>query len=240
MKTDIKCTEDYSIFKNIKGNRELNKRHIKNLVHALGVNKSKMKDSLAYNPILVNDKLEVIDGQHRLAAAKELAIPVYYIIYKGLELKDVQKLNSNTKSWNPMDYAKSYALLGYLNYQLYMDAADSYPDLNHDVLRYVLSAGNSSGGDFKQGKFHIWDVKDGWNFMEELQQVKPYFKHFSNRSFAFAFYKATHNPDYNHDIMMRALKNRGYTLAGTGSIPDYLRQIETIYNFNLKDKVRFF
>ncbi len=58
-------TSDLSIFKQIEGNRVPNLQHIKRLADSIRVYGMKC------NPILVNERMEVIDGQHRLMAAKE-------------------------------------------------------------------------------------------------------------------------------------------------------------------------
>ena len=58
-------TTDLSIFKSIDGNRVPNLQHIKRLAQSINVYGMKC------NPILVNEQMEVIDGQHRLAAAIE-------------------------------------------------------------------------------------------------------------------------------------------------------------------------
>ena len=71
-------TSDLSIFKQIDGNRVPNLQHIKRLADSIRVYGMKC------NPILVNERMEVIDGQHRLMAAKEVKSFVYYIKY-GLQ-----------------------------------------------------------------------------------------------------------------------------------------------------------
>ena len=73
-------TNDLSIFKQIGGNRVPNLQHIKRLSQSISVYGMKC------NPILVNEQMEVIDGQHRLAAAKEANSFVYFVVVKGLSL----------------------------------------------------------------------------------------------------------------------------------------------------------
>ena len=58
-------TNVHSIFKTQKGNRPINKNHLDRLILS-------MKKKYLISPILVNEKMEVIDGQHRLQAQKEL------------------------------------------------------------------------------------------------------------------------------------------------------------------------
>ena len=54
-------TFDYGLFKNIKGNRELNPKNYKKILHSMGNKQLEI-------PIIVNEKYEIIDGQHRRAA----------------------------------------------------------------------------------------------------------------------------------------------------------------------------
>ena len=71
----VEETTDYKQFKKVKGNRGYAQRHLKNLVSSIAQN-----NLLQYSPIIVNDKMEVIDGQHRLAAAQSLGLPIYYVV----------------------------------------------------------------------------------------------------------------------------------------------------------------
>lgn len=91
-------TNDLSTFKTLPGNRVPNLQHINRLIYS--INKYGMK----CNPILVNERLEVIDGQHRLEAAKSANTFVYYIIVNGYNLTEVHTLNLNQKNWAKSDY----------------------------------------------------------------------------------------------------------------------------------------
>ena len=58
-------TNDLTICKEIGGNRVPNPQHVKRLCSSIKEN------GMLCNPILVNEKMQVIDGQHRLLASKE-------------------------------------------------------------------------------------------------------------------------------------------------------------------------
>lgn len=58
--TEVKMTKDYMRFKRIKGNRKLYPGHVEYLRQVL----LDKPDMLSYNPILVNERFEIIDGQH--------------------------------------------------------------------------------------------------------------------------------------------------------------------------------
>ena len=70
----IQHTTNYNQFKLVQFNREKSAHHISQI-------KKKIKENnlLHLHPILVNLKGEVIDGQHRLQAAQELEVPIYYL-----------------------------------------------------------------------------------------------------------------------------------------------------------------
>ena len=75
MKTEIyiQKSKDYNIFKTLTGNRELNISHKEKL-------KKSFKENYLISPIIINEKYEIIDGQHRFNAARELGYYVYYIL----------------------------------------------------------------------------------------------------------------------------------------------------------------
>jgi len=79
----VYVTKDLGMFSSIDGNRVPNLIHVKRLTDSL------RKYGMKCNPILVNEKMQVIDGQHRLLAAKEIKCEIYFIIIPGSNLTDV-------------------------------------------------------------------------------------------------------------------------------------------------------
>ena len=57
-------TRDYKAFSFITGNRNINKSHLEKL-------RKSMMEMLIPIPIVVNEKLQIIDGQHRYMICKE-------------------------------------------------------------------------------------------------------------------------------------------------------------------------
>ena len=58
-------TNDYSMFTKIDGNRQIDKKNVNNLIES-------MKEKLLVCPIIVNEDNQIIDGQNRLEALKDL------------------------------------------------------------------------------------------------------------------------------------------------------------------------
>ena len=84
--TQIHSTSDYSIFKILKGNRAVSELHVRRLAEAI-------KEKDLQIPIIVDDNLYILDGQHRLEAYKIVGNPVPYIIKSKFDLADVRAVN---------------------------------------------------------------------------------------------------------------------------------------------------
>ena len=93
----VHTTNNYSLFKTLNGNRDVNQLHLTRL-------KESMKKNHLTTIIMVNEKLEIIDGQHRFLISQELKLPINYIISKNYGLNEVQILNANMKNWQTVDY----------------------------------------------------------------------------------------------------------------------------------------
>lgn len=222
----IQVSDDYTIFKRIAGNREPNKTHVRRLKEAIESDTSCIK----YNPILINEKMQIIDGQHRLEAIKELSLPVYYIQEPKLNLENVQSLNSLSKTWTPNDYAYSYSELGNKNYDTYLEFKKRF-DINHDVLLAYLGLSNYiSPIMFKTGKLVVENKNKSENFCSQLVELGEYYKNFRRRSFALAALKFFEHKRYDHQRMIAKMKLRGHLIEDLSTPEDYARALEKVYN----------
>lgn len=229
----ILSTEDYSIFKTIKGNRVLSPAHVRNLKEAIDKN----NESRKLAPILVNEKYEIIDGQHRLEAIKQLGLSVYYIMHKGLTLKTVQQLHSTAKQWQPMDYAQAFAKLGNGYYQMYIDAKRSPYGLNHDsLLRYLGLEDCVTSTSFKEGNFVVPNFDYSMELLKQLSDFQPYYKRYNIRNFALAFLRLAQEPHYNHKRMMTQFEKYGNKLEERASEVGFFKSLNKIYNYNLSEE----
>ena len=119
---EVLKTYDLSIFKQLPGNRPPNLLHIKRL------RQSMIDHGVLMCPIIVNENMEVIDGQHRLLAAKGLdGVPIYYIKAENYRLEQVHTLNMNQKNCSKKDFVDGYAEMGlepYIKLKRFMENAD--------------------------------------------------------------------------------------------------------------------
>ena len=151
----IYVSTDYEKFKRLKGNREV-KSGVASVIKSI--------DKVGYvlSPILVNEKYEVIDGQHRLQALREKGLPVYYMMQEGIGLEECQSLNTGQSNWKMLDYIYAYAESGIKDYQLLANLMTKYKkDIYAEgVLAFTLSEEVQTGGNkVKQGTFKLSEYR---------------------------------------------------------------------------------
>lgn len=122
--------------------------------------------------IIVNEYMEIIDGQHRLSALKLYnefrikaglePIPLRYEIRVGWGEKECKELNSETSTFSNEDVLKQELYNSNEHYKIYEKFREEYPFLGHNTSIGVLSGNirDTKGGEnksFKNGDFKVKD-----------------------------------------------------------------------------------
>ncbi len=227
---EIKKTTDYGIFKKIVGNRRPNPNHIKALESAISEH-----DLLPENPIIVNEQMEIIDGQHRLAAAQRMRRPIYYVIKKGASLDEIRLLNTHVILWHLDDYLQSYVQQGKEDYLILQEFARTY-NLGISVALSLLSGADTYKPyllikKFKAGDFTIQSYEEAKKRAEQLKQLEEFCDKgvYREREFVFALKVAYKTID--HQDLLERLQKYGLMIKHERNVSDYLRQLEEIANF---------
>ncbi|CAB4132720.1 hypothetical protein UFOVP255_53 [uncultured Caudovirales phage] len=109
---EIKSSTDYEIFIFLKKNRKIDQLKLSRLCKSM--NESPHLSRLC--PILVNARMEIIDGQHRFAACRALNRPVFYIQDSEITHRDIISLNKDQKNWTLENYLDFYVNSGNKNF----------------------------------------------------------------------------------------------------------------------------
>jgi hypothetical protein len=225
---EIKKTNDYSMFKTLEGNRNLNKVHLERL-------KKSMEVQYLLCPIIVNNKYEIIDGQHRYQAAKDLKLPVYYFVVKNYGLPEVQRFNSNQKNFGYDDFLQGYCDLGYDDYIILHEFKSKYNlDWNSSFLLLTGRSGSHVGDEFKNGNFKIKDLKKADLLASRLTDFGKYYKGFLRRSFVQAFYQMVNTKNYDHLQMLNKLRYMAEEMRDCTNKDAYISMLERIYNYRTR------
>lgn len=100
--SEILATTDYSLFQVRQGNRPVRPNLVKQLAISI-----EQENLLHTRPLVVNHHMEILDGQHRLAAAKLLGVPVYYCVVGSDDA--ISLLNATQARWQIRDFVHLYA-----------------------------------------------------------------------------------------------------------------------------------
>lgn len=229
---EILYTTDYSSFKTLKGNRPVNPNHVRKLVIS-------MRKKLHLSPIQVNEKKEVVDGQHRLASYEELGLPVPYYISVGSDLNTVQDLNTHSENWKIDDYLQSHISRGARDYITYKQFFDSYK-FNHKITIFLLSGDAKTNADvFNSGNFRIKNIERAADIAGKLNQLGEYYDGYKRRTFCYAFVKCLNNKKFVFDEFLNKLSYQRSKLYDCARVEQYLEIIEEIYNYKrpVKDRL---
>lgn len=238
---EVQSTMDYSKFRLLKGNRVLNKNHIESIKSSIERN-----NLLPINPILVTKDLFVIDGQHRLMAATQLNVPIYYMIVENDDMDSVHVLNSVKKVWTLNDYVASFAELGKSEYTYIMGLVEEYKEYKFtpiNVLRLLMGKVNlPMSRAVKAGTLEIEDKPKLEQQLRWLIDFKGVFPKYLQREFISAVRVLFGNPDYDHDYFIKRLQDGSFgRLKPMINTREYLSLFEDIYNYrNQTKKIRLF
>jgi len=226
----MKSTTDYGIFKDFTSNRELNTGHLKSLTEAI-----RKRNLLHVNPIIVTKEMKVIDGQHRLEAAKNLSAPIYYI-EADLTRQDISKLNSHQKNWNMMDYLNFYQIEGH---QGFIDFVKFYNHHRKFKISSLLILTNSERRrnlkELKEGILMVDSLPEAeevCQFCEELSNKYDYDFVFDSR-FSPAVRMVMDAEGFNIDILKEKIKAAPRNLVRCHTFKEYAKMLEEIYNYKL-------
>ena len=107
----METTKNYEMFKFKSGNRNLDRNHINKLKKSIT-----QYGFLQSKPIIVNEDCEIIDGQHRFIALKEMGMEIPYVVEPDIDDMLIT-LNVTQKNWTIKDYIKHYAKNGKESYK---------------------------------------------------------------------------------------------------------------------------
>lgn len=145
-------TMDYDQFKPLIGNRAVYESRVKKLTKSISEN------GVIYNPILVNETKEIIDGNGRFKVLSSMHEPIRYIICKGLSLKECIVFNTTSTKWTIMDYIDSYCDLGNSNYILLKKLITEHPKCSFENIMFAIN-GNVTVTHKPMEKGHISNGK---------------------------------------------------------------------------------
>lgn len=232
-------TKDYKMFHYMGGNRRVSKKRVDTIALSMAAH----PDIFQHRPILVNEKYEIIDGQHRYNAAKKLGVEVWYETAEGISHEEALVMNQNQANWTLIDYARSYAYAGKQDYKDYLKVLESHPGFpTHVIMMYIGGNAQNNATRFRKGDFKASTLAVGEVFLDYLKDIAQYEPKAKLQTPARALFKVFQTDGYDHDRMLAKLAMAPQGMFQVyGTIKEILRALEDIYNFKQqKDILRFY
>ena len=227
---NILKTVNYDIFKMVKGNRRVNQTNYSKIIKS-------MKEEQLIIPIVVNENYEIIDGQHRFLACKDLGKPIYYFIVSGYGLDQVKRANIASTNWRKEDYLEMFISEGNKSYIEFEEIRQRY-DLSTGNLLKIFSIVQHKqltriSYEFEEGIFSLHGKEEVLSFLTSLEDFN-FFKFYKNTNFVTAFIKLYFKSEYEHDRMKGKLVHYRSTLEKRTTSDDYLVLLcNKIYSFGV-------
>lgn len=234
----IKKTKDYDIFILRDDNREkIDRPHIQRLCESI-----KSRNLLEFRPIVVNEKMEVIDGQHRLFAAKALDVEIYYQVESKLDAPDIVRMNIS-KAWTMGDYLNFYCQHDYEEYKKLAEFMKKHSLTLKVALTIALGQSKLGYYEFKRGEFKFEECSENvdldicWETIHYIQKINGYAQYTYTNRFWKAMLKLVKHPNFDAKKWKSNVEKLVSNFCPKARADDYVIMVQNIYNWRNNAKI---
>lgn len=235
----VNKTNNYEMFKFRSDNRDggVNRSHVDKIKRSISA-----KNMLDLVPITVNEDMEIMDGQHRLVAAKELGVDIYYQVEKNLEAKDIILMNIN-KAWAISDFFNFHVKNHHPEYLKLKKFIDENQVGLRVALRMLIGTQHEKLYDFKTGNYvhsiegieQQWDAI--WQTIGYIRKMNGNGAYLTSSRFWMSLYALVNNPNFDMKKWMENLAKMVDKVRPMVSTKDYKYLFMRIYNWNNRNKI---
>lgn len=240
----IQFTRNYDMFELMEDNRDVkDEKHIKELMGSM--ERNGFLQSKAISVKNNGGKYAVLDGQHRLEAARRLGVTVWYNIDDGIPETALPDLQI-AKKWLPKDYLKHFIVKGVKSYAKVKELSDMYPKVSITTIVLLMEGaahGEGSGVRFKTGTIKITQYEKALKTLQYTDEMHKLYKHewLFGRTFLTEFINIIGIDGYKQRTMMEKLRYRSEEFRQMLSGEGYLKMFDQIYNYKtqVQNRIKF-
>jgi hypothetical protein len=165
----------------------------------------------------------------------ETGVPISYILESTAGFETIRNLNSRQKNWAITDHIHGFVVEGNPHYIKLNNFMKQYPELK-PTEAMMLCTNSLSGCDrenFESGKFVTKNMDKAIEWAMNIMELKPLFEGYNRSTFVRAIIKTlTKCKEFSFDEFVRKVKLRPTNIHFCGSVDEYIKMIEEIYNFS--------
>lgn len=207
----MESTTNYDLFKYTGLNRKLNKPHIQTLINE----SERMKEGgqeaniTKISPVVVDQDMYVIDGQHRIKANEALGLPVFYVKH-NMKAHDIIAMNIRRRSWKIEDYVNFYAGSGNENYVKLAELRETFPAIPYsDISRFNMLSNEHHTVAITSGKFLINNYQELYERLEIYNRLLELNSIFKVRSVLLGYIGAWKTKGFDPEAFNEAIRVAG-------------------------------
>ena len=253
----VQTTKNYARFKLLQGNRDLIEGNIKAVMNQISAFGQRQ-------PIIINERNEIIDGQHRLEACRRLGLAVKYIVDAGARIDHVISANIVGKKWSMLDYIKRFVAEGnehYVKLYEFMVEAKSAGIPSSSALQIVrqghrdrtyymyddgkvrIHGGSNKakrlyavGNDMNLGQFTMPNKKGVQERFESVLAFRafPFYKH---GRFIQALLQVMRITDFDVKRLAKQAEKYPSRFTNEPDTDSFVRMFESVYNYRSSKKL---
>ena len=234
-------TTNYSMFKKMEGNREVQK-----------INKLKSsmkKHGFLSIPVVINKRNEIGDGQHREYVGEDLGLPIKFCVEPNIELEETIDINGCQKTWSQEQKVYSKAVKGNDNFQRLEELHNTF-NKPFNVIYAAMGKGITGGaisGKIENGCLIVSeeDYEEAVKMLSWIGQFDYLIRNNkmsgSKNNFYFAIMFARRCREINTALLSERIRNN-FHIYGTyfGNVESVVEKTEEIYNFKVQAKSRIY
>lgn len=196
-------------------------------------------------PIIVTSKFYIVDGQHRVEAAKKAGLGVYYLVNDSIPNTPraifiaAQIINKHAKVWGKKDYIHGFAELGYESYEMLEQFSQKFPMFSiTEQIMFLRNSGTDSvdKSKFAEGKFEVKNLKKAEELASKVLELKEVFKGYNKSVFVRTLLTIIEKKKgFKLDEFIYKVKLRPTSLVLCGDKRSYSALIEDIYNYKRRE-----
>ena len=216
--------------------RPVENAHLKAMIESM-----RQKSLLKYYPIIVDRDYVVYDGQRRLLAARELGLPVHYIMASNISMLMVAQAGSRSKGWAYADYLKHFCVMNKEPYLYLADYIKKFPYIGLTRAIIVLwgqGTYDDNQSSYRAGDFSVRNPGMGVKFAKCIGGLeKNEFR--KNGVFQRSFLMQMHNEKFDPDYMIDAINQRPEMMRPFADMESCFKCMENTYNYGKKNRLSF-
>jgi|TARA_Y100000296_G_C5109336_1_gene224288 hypothetical protein len=236
----VLCEKNHSKFTLLDDNRDIQVRHVEALMASIRKFGQLM-------PIVVNEKMEVIEGQHRLRACSELNIAVAYIVSTKASGKDIAVMNNSQKGWKNRDYLKHFSHYNHYNSSEYKKVQKFFDDYSlpfHTGLMILSGVkyknrGNDRGPmpSFRAGTFKVNNLEVADTLGGQLMKLKSFVPRLVRvNKFCLAFIRVSKLENFSLQLAYSQIEKNFKKFERCGNQEEWDEAMVKAYNHQLQAK----